>query len=69
MTTKQPPGDVLVVLQGLTTRASKSTEATKVRCSFCGKGQHEVRKLVAGPRAFICDECAELVHAICQKEV
>jgi hypothetical protein len=64
---KQPPGDILVVLEGLTTKPSKRTGATKVRCSFCGKGQHEVRKLVAGPRAFICDECAELVHALCKK--
>ncbi len=31
-------------------------------CSFCGKSQHEVRKLIAGPTVFICDECVELVH-------
>src|SRR5262245_47437134 len=29
-------------------------------CSFCGKSQHEVRKLIAGPSVFICDECVEL---------
>jgi len=29
-------------------------------CSFCGKSQHEVRKLIAGPTVFICDECVEL---------
>jgi ATP-dependent Clp protease ATP-binding subunit ClpX len=28
-------------------------------CSFCGKSQHEVRKLIAGPSVFICDECAQ----------
>ncbi|MBL7233668.1 ClpX C4-type zinc finger protein, partial [Komagataeibacter oboediens] len=28
-------------------------------CSFCGKSQHEVRKLIAGPTVFICDECVE----------
>ena len=29
-------------------------------CSFCGKSQHEVRKLIAGPTVFVCDECVEL---------
>ena len=29
-------------------------------CSFCGKSQHEVKKLIAGPSVFICDECIEL---------
>ena len=29
-------------------------------CSFCGKSQHEVRKLIAGPTVYICDECVEL---------
>ena len=29
-------------------------------CSFCGKSQHEVRKLIAGPSVFICDECIDL---------
>ena len=29
-------------------------------CTFCGKSQHEVRKLIAGPTVFICDECVEL---------
>ena len=33
-------------------------------CSFCGRSQHEVRKLVAGPGVFICDECIELSMAI-----
>ena len=33
-------------------------------CSFCGKSQHEVEKLVAGPRVFICDECTDLCHEI-----
>jgi ATP-dependent Clp protease ATP-binding subunit ClpX len=31
-------------------------------CSFCGKSQHEVRKLIAGPTVFICDECVELAR-------
>ena len=37
-------------------------------CSFCGKSQHDVRKLVAGPRVFICDECVELSMAIVREE-
>ena len=39
---------------------SKST----LYCSFCGKSQHEVRKLIAGPTVFICDECVELCNDI-----
>jgi ATP-dependent protease Clp ATPase subunit len=37
-------------------------------CSFCGKSQHDVRKLVAGPRVFICDECIELSMAIVRED-
>ena len=37
-------------------------------CSFCGKSQHEVRKLIAGPTVFICDECVELCMDIIQEE-
>src|ERR1700681_2151795 len=37
-------------------------------CSFCGKSQHEVRKLIAGPTVFICDECVELCKDIIQEE-
>ncbi len=33
-------------------------------CSFCGKSQHQVKKLIAGPDVFICDECAELCTQI-----
>ena len=38
-------------------------------CSFCGKSQHEVRKLIAGPSVFICDECVELCNDIIRDEV
>jgi len=38
-------------------------------CSFCGKSQHEVRKLIAGPSVFICDECVELCTDIIQEEI
>ena len=37
-------------------------------CSFCGKNQNEVRKLVAGPAAYICDECIELCRCIVEEE-
>ena len=38
-------------------------------CSFCGKSQHEVKKLIAGPSVFICDECVELCNDIIREEV
>ncbi|MFC3706014.1 ATP-dependent Clp protease ATP-binding subunit ClpX [Devosia honganensis] len=44
--------------------ASKNT----LYCSFCGKSQHEVRKLIAGPTVFICDECVELCMDIIREE-
>src|SRR4030065_2350499 len=37
-------------------------------CSFCGKSQHEVRKLIAGPSVFVCDECIELCNDIIREE-
>ena len=37
-------------------------------CSFCGKSQHEVKKLIAGPTVFICDECVELCMDIIREE-
>ena len=48
---------------------SKSGEAKNtLYCSFCGKSQHEVRKLIAGPTVFICDECVELCMDIIREE-
>ena len=38
-------------------------------CSFCGKSQHEVRKLIAGPSVFICDECVDLCNDIIKEEI
>lgn len=49
---------------GSGTSESKST----LYCSFCGKSQHEVRKLIAGPTVFICDECVELCMDIIREE-
>ncbi len=48
----------------------KSTESGKLLyCSFCGKSQHEVRKLIAGPSVFVCDECVELCNDIIREEL
>lgn len=44
-------------------------KAVKLHCSFCGKSQDEVRKLIAGPLVYICDECVELCNEIIQEEV
>ena len=38
------------------------------RCSFCGKGEREIRKLVAGPGVYICDECVTLCQEIIERE-
>ena len=46
---------------------TKETKNT-LYCSFCGKSQHEVRKLIAGPTVFICDECVELCMDIIKEE-
>ncbi len=46
----------------------KGDKGTSLVCSFCGKSQHEVRKLVAGPTVFICDECIELCNDIIAEE-
>ena len=50
-------------------RMSKSPNSKNtLYCSFCGKSQHEVRKLIAGPTVFICDECVELCMEIIREE-
>ena len=46
----------------------KSVGEKLLYCSFCGKSQHEVRKLIAGPSVFICDECIELCNDIIREE-
>src|SRR5712671_992571 len=48
--------------------ADKSAGDKLLYCSFCGKSQHEVRKLIAGPSVFICDECIELCNDIIREE-
>jgi ATP-dependent Clp protease ATP-binding subunit ClpX len=47
----------------------KSGSEKLLYCSFCGKSQHEVRKLIAGPSVFICDECIELCNDIIRDEI
>jgi hypothetical protein len=47
---------------------SFSTRENPLYCSFCGKSQHEVRKFIAGPTVFICDECVELCLDIIGEE-
>src|SRR3990172_8856697 len=49
-------------------KAGGSETKNTLYCSFCGKSQHEVRKLIAGPTVFICDECVELCMDIIREE-
>jgi len=48
---------------------NKGTDGKILYCSFCGKSQHEVRKLIAGPSVYICDECVELCNDIIREEL
>lgn len=48
---------------------SNSKDEKLLYCSFCGKSQHEVRKLIAGPSVFICDECVDLCNDIIREEI
>src|SRR6186997_1434600 len=50
------------------TKAASGDSKNTLYCSFCGKSQHEVRKLIAGPTVFICDECVELCMDIIREE-
>jgi ATP-dependent Clp protease ATP-binding subunit ClpX len=50
------------------TKSASSDSKNTLYCSFCGKSQHEVRKLIAGPTVFICDECVELCMDIIREE-
>ena len=50
------------------TKTTGSDSKNTLYCSFCGKSQHEVRKLIAGPTVFICDECVELCMDIIREE-
>ena len=48
---------------------SKFEEKRHLKCSFCGKNQDQVRRLIAGPNVYICDECVELCDEIIQEEI
>ena len=50
-------------------RDQKGSDGKILYCSFCGKSQHEVRKLIAGPSVYICDECVELCNDIIREEL
>lgn len=60
--------DVRVQVLGLQTYVYGMARQVKLQCSFCGKRQDEVRKVVAGPGVFICDQCVELCYAILHEE-
>ncbi|MCY4515025.1 MAG: ATP-dependent Clp protease ATP-binding subunit ClpX, partial [Candidatus Tectomicrobia bacterium] len=46
----------------------KDSQGDKLRCSFCGKSQDEVKRLIAGPTVYICDECIDLCNDIILEE-
>ena len=51
-------------------RTSNGNDSEKLLyCSFCGKSQHEVKKLIAGPSVYVCDECVELCNDIILEEL
>ncbi len=50
-------------------KSGKEGSGKLLYCSFCGKSQHEVRKLIAGPAVFVCDECVELCNDIIREEM
>jgi ATP-dependent Clp protease ATP-binding subunit ClpX len=50
-------------------KTGKEGSGKLLYCSFCGKSQHEVRKLIAGPAVFVCDECVELCNDIIREEL
>jgi len=58
----------LIVWGSAVNKVSGSEAKNALLCSFCGKSQREVRKLIAGPTVFICDECVELCMDIMDEE-
>src|SRR5918992_6223991 len=56
------------VNEGTMIDSSDGGAKSTLYCSFCGKSQHEVRKLIAGPNVFICNECVELCADIIKEE-
>jgi len=64
-----PPLCMLEVFQGVKKVFKFNDEKGQLKCSFCGKTQDQVRKLVAGPGVYICDECIELCTEIVEEEL
>src|SRR5438093_680596 len=54
--------------RGSRTQMADAASSAAVQCSFCGKNQDEVRKLIAGPYVYICDECIDLCNEILEQE-
>lgn len=54
--------------KGDTMVEDKKDKTTGVTCSFCGKGEDEIRKVIAGPKVYICDVCVELCNDILAEE-
>ena len=48
---------------------SNESQTDKLNCSFCGKVQDEVKKLIAGPSVYICNECVDLCNDIIEEEI
>lgn len=53
----------------MTDKSKENGSSKLLYCSFCGKSQHEVRKLIAGPSVYICDECVDLCNDIIREEI
>ena len=53
----------------MTDESTSGDNGKLLYCSFCGKSQNEVRKLIAGPSVFICDECVDLCNDIIREEI
>ncbi len=53
----------------MTDNQDNTGDGKLLHCNFCGKSQHEVRKLIAGPSVYICDECVELCNDIIREEL
>ncbi|KAE8177989.1 ATP-dependent protease ATP-binding subunit ClpX [Photobacterium carnosum] len=53
----------------MTDKRKEGSSSKLLYCSFCGKSQHEVRKLIAGPSVYICDECVDLCNDIIREEI
>ena len=49
--------------------AKFSESSEQLKCSFCGKSQRQVKKLIAGPGVYICDECIDLCNEIIEEEL